>query len=271
MAIGWTDLESGRYYFAANGVMQTGWLEWEENCYYLDDSGILHTGWLEEDGERYYCRDDGAIARGMLEIDGVRNYFTSSGAYILLVNPWHYLPEDYDPDLVSLSSDILKHDGAKVSRICKDALEQMIRDCTRECSAVRVISSYRTQAFQEQNFERKVQQYIQKGYSRKEAEELAATEVARPGTSEHQSGLAVDITDENRWWDLTDNQANMPAQKWLMENSWRYGFILRFGKDKQPVTGVTYEPWHYRYVGLAVAAELHESGLALEEYLDSLS
>ncbi len=270
MAAGWENMEDGRRYFAADGVMRTGWVDAEGKRYYLDASGVMQTGWLERDGNRYYLKDDGSMARGMVEIEGVKTYFTSSGAYILLVNPWNPLPEGYAPELVTLGDNLLHHDGAKVDKMCYEALEQMLLDCKRECSAARVVSSYRTQAFQEWNYGRKVQEYLDKGYSRQEAERLAAAEVAVPGTSEHQSGLAVDIVDES-WWGLTDAQANMPAQKWLMENCWRYGFILRFPKDKTEITGIGYEPWHYRYVGLEVAAEIRESGLSLEEYLNNLN
>ena len=94
--------------------------------------------------------------------------------------------------------------------------------------------------------------------------------VARPGTSEHELGLAVDIID-TQLWDLVEEQENLPAQQWLMENSWKYGFIFRYPKDKIEITGIIYEPWHYRYVGKELAAEIHESGLTLEEYLANLS
>ena len=103
-----------------------------------------------------------------------------------------------------------------------------------------------------------------------EAEEMAATVVARPGTSEHQLGLAVDIVD-SRSYSLTDYQATLPAQKWLMAHSWEYGFILRYPDDKTDVTGIIYEPWHYRYVGKELAKELYNAGLTLEEYLQNLT
>ena len=108
------------------------------------------------------------------------------------------------------------------------------------------------------------------GASPAEAEAEAATVVLRPGTSEHHLGLAVDIID-TKLWALDERQAQMPAQRWLMENSWRYGFILRYPPEKTHITGIIYEPWHYRYVGTELAAELHGSGLTLEEYLQNLT
>ena len=133
-----------------------------------------------------------------------------------------------------------------------------------------MVSGYRTNDYQKNSYERKVQSYIDKGYSQEDAEKEAATIVARPGTSEHQLGLAVDIVD-TRLWALEEEQANLPAQQWLMEHSWEYGFVLRYPKGKIDVTGIIYEPWHYRYVGKELAKELHDLGLTLEEYLDRLS
>ena len=90
--------------------------------------------------------------------------------------------------------------------------------------------------------------------------------MAIPGTSEHQLGLAVDIVDKHSQV-LDNSQADTPAQQWLMEHSWEYGFILRYPEGKSEITGIIYEPWHYRYVGKEAAAEIHELGLCLEEYL----
>ena len=94
--------------------------------------------------------------------------------------------------------------------------------------------------------------------------------MAVPGTSEHQLGLALDIVDNKNWY-LDESQAKMPTQIWLMENSWRYGWILRYPGEKSHLTGIIYEPWHYRYVGKTVAKEIHELGICLEEYLDMLT
>ena len=91
--------------------------------------------------------------------------------------------------------------------------------------------------------------------------------MAPPDTSEHQLGLAVDLVDAS-YQTLDSRQADTPAQKWLMAHSWEYGFILRYPTDKSDVTGIIYEPWHYRYVGRDYARQICESGLCLEEWLD---
>jgi D-alanyl-D-alanine carboxypeptidase len=142
----------------------------------------------------------------------------------------------------------------------------MIKDCNKECPTVCVLSGYRSYEYQANNFNNKVKDYQSKGYSKEEAEKEAATIIARPGTSEHQLGLAVDIID-TQLWALEEEQADLPAQKWLMEHCWEYGFILRYPRDKQDITGITYEPWHYRYVGMEAAEEITSRGICLEEYL----
>lgn len=307
---GWQTLDGSRYYFNQQGILQTGWLEYEgarfylgadgAMCtgritvdgkgyllnadgvmqsggwtdagnarYYLNPDGTMHTGWLELDGSRYYLKEDGTMARGKWEIDGVANYFTSTGAYILLVNPWNLVPEGYEPEFVELSTAVAV-EGMKVDSSCYDALVRMIQDCTAQCSQVCVVSSYRSIDYQTGLYNKKVNYYLGLGYSQEEAQAEAATIVAVPGTSEHHLGLAVDIID-TQLWSLVEEQEDLEGQQWLMENCWRYGFILRYPKDKIDVTGIIYEPWHYRYVGEEVAKELHDSGLTLEEYLDSLS
>ena len=91
--------------------------------------------------------------------------------------------------------------------------------------------------------------------------------VAVPGTSEHQLGLAVDLVDLDNQ-NLNESQEETAVQKWLLGNSWKYGFILRYPNDKRGLTGIIYEPWHYRYVGKDAAREIYETGVCLEEYLE---
>ena len=110
---------------------------------------------------------------------------------------------------------------------------------------------------------------MREGLSREEATAQAGTVVAVPGTSEHQTGLAVDLVDKS-YQHLDDAQASTDVQQWLMENSWKYGFILRYPAEKSDVTGIIYEPWHYRYVGKPAAREMRELGLCLEEYIEWL-
>jgi D-alanyl-D-alanine carboxypeptidase len=146
----------------------------------------------------------------------------------------------------------------------------MLKDCRAAGHGVLVVSTYRTHAQQTYLHNRMINRYLGYGYSKTAAKKKASTISAVPGTSEHQLGLAVDIID-TRSWQLDESQEDQPAQKWLMENSWKYGFILRYPPDTTEFTGIIYEPWHYRYVGKEIAAELHELGVTLEEYLRDLT
>lgn len=144
---------------------------------------------------------------------------------------------------------------------------QELKDAARAAGHQPLIcSSYRTWDKQAQLFEAKTQFYLDQGYAESEAEVQAAAWVARPGTSEHQAGLAVDIVDTA--YQLLDKaQEGRPVQQWLMAHCAEYGFILRYPTGKSDLTGVNYEPWHYRYVGQEAAREIMDQGLCLEEYL----
>ena len=132
-----------------------------------------------------------------------------------------------------------------------------------------ICSAYRTWDDQTYLFDKKVNSFISKGYSEAEAKVLAAKETAVPGTSEHQLGLAVDILCTSRPW-LDDGQADTATQQWLMANCHKYGFILRYPKGTTPITGIIYEPWHYRYVGVEIATEIMTKGITFEEYLGKI-
>ena len=266
--VGKVQISGSTYYFDDNGILQTGWVDLDGKRFYFADTGML-TGWTQVEGKQYYFLPDGAMAQGQVQIDGKNRFFTSEGAEVLVVNPWNAVPDGYDPDLVALGEP-LAQDGSRVSRVCYDALVQMLNDCNKECPTVYVISSYRTYDYQAGLFENRIQRFQNEGYSREEAETLAAAVVARPGTSEHHLGLAVDIID-TRSWDLTEVQATLPGQQWLMENCWRYGFILRYPEGTTDSTGIIYEPWHYRYVGTELAKELYDANLTLEQYLENLT
>lgn len=266
---GWLEENGKKYYQDENGAKVTGWLELAGKQYYFGADGAMTLGWTKVDGQDYYFREDGSMARGEVQIDGKNYHFDSRGNRVILANPWNPVPDDYVADFVALSTQYAT-ENCKVDRSCYDDLIAMIDACNAAQPRALVVSAYRDFDHQTRNFTRKVNYYLGLGYSREDAEKEAATVVAVPGTSEHQLGLAVDIID-TRLWDLTSEQANQPAQQWLMENSWQYGFIFRYPEGKTDVTGIIYEPWHYRYVGRELAAEIHYSGLTLEEYFASLS
>ena len=172
---------------------------------------------------------------------------------LTVVNPWNPLPEDWVCDLVTLS------DGRRVDSRCYEAFEEMMAACRDAGYAPFLCSAYRTQETQQSLYDNKVQRLMNSGMGEEEAK-------VETGTSEHQLGLAVDIVDANMQ-DLTDEQEKTETQKWLMANSWRYGFIHRYPNDKTDITGIIYEPWHYRYVGKAAAQDIFNRDITLEEYV----
>ena len=184
---------------------------------------------------------------------------------LLLVNPWTPLPEDFLPgELVPV-----QNDQAVDARAYPD-LQDMLQDMSQAGLSPLICSSYRSQERQQELYDNKVQRVMAEGVSLEAAQAEAARWVARPGTSEHQTGLAVDIVSLSNQM-LDETQESTPEFQWLAENAWKYGFILRYPNDKSEKTGIAYEPWHFRFVGKEAAEEMHDLGLCLEEYLESLA
>lgn len=180
---------------------------------------------------------------------------------LMLVNPDTPLPENYEINVKQLDN------GQAVDERCYDDLQNMLKDCRSAGFSPVVCSSYRAQEKQQMLFDNQVEKWKNQGYSEDEAKKQAGKLVAVPGTSEHQLGLALDIVDIS-YQLLEEEQENTPTQKWLLENSWKYGFILRYPKDKTKITKISYEPWHYRYVGKKAAKEIFDAKICLEEYLE---
>lgn len=180
--------------------------------------------------------------------------------FLTLLNPWHAADGETEVELTELSN------GEMVDKRCYEDLQEMMDDCRAAGLSPVICSAYRSRQTQETLFNDQVEQYISEGYSEEAAKTETAKSIAVPGTSEHQLGLAMDIVDYD-YQLLDEGQEDTPTQKWLMENSWKYGFILRYPNNKSEITGIIYEPWHYRYVGKTAAAEIYEMGVCLEEYL----
>jgi len=179
-----------------------------------------------------------------------------------LVNKWHPMTQAESEALP-----IVQYSGSEYcdSRV-KDALSRMISDGSKY--GLWVTSSYRSYSTQERLYENKVGRVkaADPSLSDAQAREIAASEVARPGTSEHNTGLAFDLLYDGMW-SLEREWEEGEAFDWLMAHCHEYGFILRFPEGKEAITGVIYEPWHYRYVGVEAATEIMSRGITLEEYV----
>lgn len=173
---------------------------------------------------------------------------------LIVVNRWNELPEDYDVELTELSN------GQMVDSRIYPYLQEMFDAARTEDVYPVVREGYRTAEEQQEILDDKIQSYINQGYSQVKAERTAKEWVALPGTSEHQLGIAVDINADK------SKCSNEDVYGWLAENAYKYGFVLRYPPGKQKITGTSYEPWHYRYVGEEAAKEIYERGICLEEY-----
>ena len=249
---GWFEDKTGKYYFDEKGRPQVQWLELNGKRYYFDQNGVMLTGWLTIEQDRYYFREDGTMAVGEVKIDGVSNFFTSKGKYVLLTNRWNPVPQDYVLDLVPIGN-------YQIDRSARDALEAMIKDCQAAGFSCSINNTYRSKDLQQYLWNRSVNKYMAQGMSYAKAVEETGKDTMLPGHSEHQTGLAVDL------------DGSKAAYAWLAEHCWDYGLILRYPEDRIEITGIIYEPWHFRYVGTELSLELEELGLCMEEYMTMLT
>lgn len=180
--------------------------------------------------------------------------------YLVLVNADNPLTEDMEPSLKTVQGQF------KLEEEAADALIAMIAAAKEEDISLVVCSAYRPNSTQERLYKNQVQKFIGRGYSEADAVVKAATIVARPGTSEHNTGLAADIVTPS-YQTLNEGFAETAAAKWMAANAHKYGFVLRYPKDKQETTGIIFEPWHFRYVGLEHAQKMLDNNWCLEEYL----
>lgn len=185
----------------------------------------------------------------------------SADPLLILANKDNPLPADYAPDLAYLEGGSYQMQSEAAA-----AFDRMKNAANATGLHLMACSTYRSVERQTELFNAEIQKWMGQGMDEAAAREQAATVVMVPGCSEHNTGLAVDvgsITNQR----VEEDFENEPEFAWLQEHAAEYGFILRYPADKVEVTGVTYEPWHYRYVGVENAQKIKESGLCLEEYL----
>ena len=178
---------------------------------------------------------------------------------MILVNRDYILPDDYSVKLAPCITD--DPDSLKLDYRVAPHYSEMYNAALEDGITLVPVSGYRSVDRQERNFENKIDKYINQGYGKIEATQMAATIILPPGTSEHNAGLAMDICSLEQDFEDTEEF------RWLSENAADYGFILRYPEDKQDITRIIYEPWHWRYVGVEAAKAMKASGQCLEEYL----
>lgn len=172
----------------------------------------------------------------------------------ILVNKYNYLTEDYVPENLQTVDKKYSSKALQLVDYAKEAFEELSEAASKENYTVLAMSSYRSYQYQYNLYNR---------YVNTDGIEAADTYSARPGYSEHQTGLAVDVYNGKE--DFT-NFEKTKEYNWMQDNAYKFGFILRFPKDKVLETGYQYESWHYRYVGKEIAKYIHDNNLCFEEY-----
>jgi D-alanyl-D-alanine carboxypeptidase len=191
--------------------------------------------------------------------EGVVEVMAEPDWKLILVNRYYAVPDEYD---------FMKryYNGLAVDDRIYDSLVTMIADGEKTGCDFVVCSAYRSIARQTERYRENVAKYQGWGYSYERACELTERTLAYPGYSEHHTGLAVDIVAKT-YQVLDEGYQNTAEAAWLAEHAHEYGFILRYPADKTEITGIDYEPWHFRYVGVEAATEIWEAGVCLEEYV----
>lgn len=201
------------------------------------------------------------------------------GRNLMLLNNDYELPEDFKWDLVywsngqsvdAMSLNSSKYDSVKaVDRAAYTPLKNLFKAASDAGVPLQLVSAYRSPDLQDRLFTRSVNSYISQGYSKQEAIKKANYARTFSGTSEHNTGLGFDILQQGNFT-LSESFENTAQFKWLSEHAEEYGFILRYRKDKTTQTGIMYEPWHFRYVGVEHAKKINELDMCLEEYISYL-
>ena len=188
-----------------------------------------------------------------------KEYATEENGWnLILVNRDYYIPQEYTVELVQLDN------GEKVDERIYPYLQKMFDVAEKEGVYMVVADGYRTAEEQEELMYAKVAEYQKQVSVKFLAKRMAEKWVAIPGTSEHQLGMAVDINA-----DIT-NSSSSEVYGWLEKHAYEFGFIRRYPPNKTEITGISYEPWHYRYVGEEAAKKIYEKDMCLEEYVESL-
>ena len=173
---------------------------------------------------------------------------------LMIVNKHHYLDESYNPDdLVTMPLSVA-FKGKKIISEVNEAFIKLCKDAKSENLTIVANSTYRDFNYQSSLYKR---------YKNNKGQIYADNYAARPGYSEHQTGLAIDVSTLKS---TMDDFEETKEYKWLIKNAYKYGFILRYPKDKEDITGYNYESWHYRYVGVEAAKIIHEENITFDEY-----
>lgn len=230
--------------------------------YLVGDGVVAVDDCPEDEGQTDKVNDQ--VENGKKREKKAQNIYEENKEVLVLVNADHKLGKDYDPSLRSICGGRLQ-----ASERMYRSLVDMLAAASDEGYQYWIASAWRSREKQQKLVDEDVRRLMDQGMTLKRALEETYKETMPAGHSEHETGLALDILcSENMQMD--QSQKEEPGNKWLCKNSWRYGFVLRYPEEKEKITGIRHEPWHFRYVGKKAAAYMHENNLALEEFWDRL-
>ena len=226
---------------------------------HMHEFNVVDSNYIEKYYDRYIAykkihsdyNDDTIITYVNIGLD--HDFYTNmedtdmSDGYLLICNKYHKLKDNYVPNLVSLNG----YGGGQMEKVAAEHFKEMVNSAKTDGISIYNVSGYRSYS---------TQKSLYNNYVNRDGKAKADTYSARAGTSEHQTGLATDVNSVSTSFETTK------AYKWLSENAYKYGFILRYPKGKEFITGYMYEPWHYRYVGKDVAKVIFEKNITYEEY-----
>lgn len=201
---------------------------------------------------------DDAVVTAPVENDSLWN--------LILLNPGNGISDEIPMERIKIGTQ-------EIDKRIESAYKTMYEDAKKAGINLFLRSGYRTLALQKSYYDANIANYISQGNSEQKAIELTRAYYTVPGHSEHHSGIAADIITDEYQRDVTtldERFAKTPAYEWLIENCANYGFILRYPKDKTDITKISFESWHYRYVGIPHAKAIMSAGVCLEEYIESM-
>ncbi|MDS0526288.1 M15 family metallopeptidase [Clostridium sp. SHJSY1] len=205
-----------------------------------------------------YIKGCTSLNGGASSNDKDRQVSGNVNSELLLVNEKHGLSKDYEPPNLTIPkiefADGISFEEKHIAGIIAKPLEELIKKAKDEGIILLGNSGYRSYKSQEEIFENRV---------KVEGKKLAVAYVAKPGFSEHQTGLCIDVTNKDKYFVNGTKEA-----KWLTKNCYKFGFIIRYPAGKKNITGIEYEPWHIRYVGKTAAKYIYDNEITLEEYLE---
>lgn len=252
-------------YNSGNEVPDLGVYEYADAADFNGDNadGVSDREFVSEDLDKDSDADSKEIYEDDFDEDTEPVLPDDNDWRLILVNKQHYIPENYEVSLKSINGNASKQVDERVV----EELEAMLSLAREEGIPLMIVSAYRSEDRQTSLFNSKVRKCMSKGMSYMDSYSEASGSVTPPGTSEHQLGLAVDILGSGQS-SLTEKFSETEAGIWLKKNCADYGFILRYPEGKEDITGIIYEPWHFRYVGKEHAQKIMDRGITLEEYLE---